>query len=313
MVLNDQLRKCIVFIAARKENRHVVGGTAFLVLHPVEDSTLYELYVVSARHCITDCMARSADLSINLRLNMADGGYKYLKTKETDWIYHPDSRVDVAVCWINCTDKEFAVLAASKNQPLDTVYNQLPLLSEWFAVGQNLDILNVTPGDDLYFPGLFVQNPGDKFNIPIIRTGSVAATPFEPIRTRLGMAQMYLAEVRSIGGHSGSPVFLDINSLPKIHMVQQLASKSGVRFDPEIPSMWGLVHGHFLMRADSFSYDDFDDKDQNQSSFVAGANDFNSGIAMIVPAQFILETLNQPELIEARKNRLSKNQLLEKD
>jgi hypothetical protein len=44
--------------------------------------------------------------------------------------------------------------------------------------------------------------------MPIGRHGSLAMMPSEPIQTDLGFADVYLIKARSMGGISGSPVFV---------------------------------------------------------------------------------------------------------
>jgi hypothetical protein len=55
-----------------------------------------------------------------------------------------------------------------------------------------------------------VQRAGSTRNIPIVRTGVIAAMPAidEPFVRKGEEYHAYLAEMRSIGGLSGSPVFV---------------------------------------------------------------------------------------------------------
>ena len=61
--------------------------------------------------------------------------------------------------------------------------------------------------------GLYTSQYGSVRNIPIARTGNVAAIPDEPVWTGRGFAAGYLVEARSIAGLSGSPAFLVIPPL----------------------------------------------------------------------------------------------------
>ena len=66
-------------------------------------------------------------------------------------------------------------------------------------------------GSEVYFPGLFVHHHGR--NEPIVRGGIVSSMPTEPVLTEFGEIHAYLAEARSVGGLSGSPVIVD-NTTP---------------------------------------------------------------------------------------------------
>ena len=68
-------------------------------------------------------------------------------------------------------------------------------------------------GEELLVVGLFASHHGRKMNIPIVRSGMIAAMPWEPIwDAKTGQNfEAFLAEVRSIGGLSGSPVWVAVD------------------------------------------------------------------------------------------------------
>src|SRR4029077_15217810 len=72
-------------------------------------------------------------------------------------------------------------------------------------------------GDEVFFTGLFHPHCGEGKNIPIVRIGNVAALREEPVLNPDGRpADLYLAESRSIGGLSGSPVFMDVLTAKRV-------------------------------------------------------------------------------------------------
>lgn len=82
-----------------------------------------------------------------------------------------------------------------------------------FASDRFLQENQIGPGDELFLPGLFSPHKEESRNIPIIRTGTIAAMNEEPVPVELPgkikvLMDAYLAECRSIGGLSGSPVFV---------------------------------------------------------------------------------------------------------
>ena len=96
--------------------------------------------------------------------------------------------------------------------------------------------------------------------------------------------EAYLAEGRSIGGLSGSPVFVRNT----VKMPTQTADgKPSYIAGLGQSHLLGLVHGHWHLPV-SFSATE-------QSEAV------NMGVSIIVPAKKILETLHNPELDALRK------------
>jgi len=63
-------------------------------------------------------------------------------------------------------------------------------------------------GDEVFATGLFTEVTETTRNIPIVRTGTVAMIPGEKIPFGKNLIEAYLVELRSIGGLSGSPVFV---------------------------------------------------------------------------------------------------------
>jgi hypothetical protein len=64
------------------------------------------------------------------------------------------------------------------------------------------------PGDDVFMVGRFVEESGRAHNEVQVRFGNVSMLPGEPLDTDAGPLVAYLAEMRSRGGFSGSPVFV---------------------------------------------------------------------------------------------------------
>jgi hypothetical protein len=109
------------------------------------------------------------------------------------WCLHPtDPTVDVAVLPCNI-EPEMDVLSISTKH--------------FWSPSANGD-QKIGIGDEVFFPGLFTYAPGHRRNIPILRHGNLAMLPDEPIQVDSGFAEVYLIEARSIGGISGSPVFV---------------------------------------------------------------------------------------------------------
>jgi hypothetical protein len=109
--------------------------------------------------------------------------------------------------------------------------------------------------------------------------------PKDKIPTKsFGPMEAYLAEGRSIGGLSGSPVFvrntLNMESRTTKGTVAHLSGLGAFH-------LIGLMHGHWDVPS-SFSPDE-------------RAEAVNMGVSIVVPAKKIQEVLYQPELVAMRK------------
>src|SRR5689334_8050250 len=109
-----------------------------------------------------------------------------------------------------------------------------------FITAELWNALEIGPCDEVIFPGLFSHHAGNDRNIPIVRRGTIAAIPGEKVTTeRMGKINAFLMEARSIGGLSGSPVF--------VHLGENRVLKNDPRAiaNPQRDYLIGLVHGHF--------------------------------------------------------------------
>jgi vacuolar-type H+-ATPase subunit F/Vma7 len=140
-------------------------------------------------------------------------------------------------------------------------------------------------GDEILFPGLFHPHKGESRNIPIVRLGNIAALREETVLNRNGCAMdVYLVESRSIGGLSGSPVFIDLAVLKRAHqpIAGAMAAHSEALPFWERFKLIGVIHGHF----------DWEDKiPDNATSLRDSKFGINTGIAIVIPSEKILENL----------------------
>jgi hypothetical protein len=112
--------------------------------------------------------------------------------------------------------------------------------------------------------------------------------PDEQIQTDMGYADVYLVEARSLGGLSGSPVFVRPTMSLPVPEVCGIKNMLGVA--PR-PTLLGLMHGHWDVR----------EEDMNKPYFVHDRKrGVNYGMAIVVPASKILDVLNREELVQMR-------------
>jgi hypothetical protein len=140
-------------------------------------------------------------------------------------------------------------------------------------------------GDDLFIAGLFTQRRGTQRNIPIVRAGIIASMPEEPLQDKdTGLDySAYLAEVRSIGGLSGSPVFVHVP--PDRFTKESGVSPKGAAF------LLGIIRQHWDLTSKESVLDFADDFDSK----------LNMGIAAVTPIQEVIDTVNSKELVSRRR------------
>ena len=160
--------------------------------------------------------------------------------------------------------------------PHDTDHLVLP-----YSLGgdnQQFSLHGVDLGDEVFISGLFSHHYGESRNIPIVRIGNLAALREEPVFTpSFGAMDAYLIEARSIGGLSGSPVFVNLGNMRTLDGMQVI-SGGGPKF-----FLLGLIHGHF----DAVAL--VGDAAEQDSTLAAKA--VNAGIAIVVPYPSIQSTI----------------------
>lgn len=277
MQIPPEIRQCVAFVGCKRKSGMEVRGTAFFVATPVPDSQRVVVCAVTAWHVIDGVQKLGIDGNSYLRLNLRGHGAEYASLPVSLWLRHPDNQVDLAVAPIE----------------LDwTQVNHRFLSTQLFLTDSDIHDQEIGPGDELYFPGLFAKRPGESENIPIIRTGTIAAMPGEPIETDYGRFRAYLTEARSIGGFSGSPVFVHYGPF------RQKGGKT--QFGNSVVfHLLGVVHGHYGL-PDILDIADEEERDHS----LAAARDtrrLNMGIAIVIPVDEIRVALDHPELVAIRE------------
>jgi len=297
-----EIMRCVVFLGYRnKSGQEKFGGSAFWVSRPGPDdiADVYRpAYLVTAAHVIADMKADMAtnDRQVRMRVNTTKGGQEWVDTPLRLWEQHPDyPKVDLAV-----------LKTPLENQLWDHVCWPLDLIVKSESVDDRSD-RKMELGDELFFAGLFWPHKGSKRNIPIVRIGNVAALRGEPIVNPDGYEMdAYLTESRSIGGLSGSPVFIDLYALKTAK--QPTAGSFAAAHAHPSPSrfrLFGVVHGHFDWPDKEPDNKTADSLDSSQSKLGV-----NMGIAIVSPAERILEVIElfkdeeEKEASDFRKKRV---------
>jgi hypothetical protein len=281
MRVPDEVLRCVVFIGREHGTAVKYVGTGFFVSVAEKDGSLSFrfTYLVTANH-----VANAVDgAPFWIRMNRKSGEAVEVPVNESGnikWFRHSKGEsIDVAVCELSFPSTDFAILAVT---------------TDAFLTSKLAEESHIGAGDEVLVTGLFTKIKGDERNIPIVRTGNLAMAPNAPVvPTSLGDIEAYLIEVKSLGGISGSPVFIrqtiDIPGLFKwgTNIPATAQAYSNVIY------LLGLAHGHW----------NIDAKEINNPTLEHVEEGFNVGLAIVVPASHILEILNKQELIDRRRAR----------
>ena len=215
-------------------------GTGFLVAaHATNCPSGFHQYLVTARHVAVKLAGRP----FGVRVNTTDGFAKTVDVpSDARWWFHPThaESVDVAVMpWPRTADEDTFPVPASAALTDETITDK-----------------QIGPGDAVFTFGLFSRLEGRSRNVPIVRTGNVAMMPTEmlpraQIGDWVGEIEAYLVEARSIGGLSGSPVFVrETLWSPLVPVVSRKETTRSRLWAHGRFHFMGLMHGHWEV----FSY-----------------------------------------------------------
>lgn len=145
----------------------------------------------------------------------------------------------------------------------------------------------VGEGEEVFITGLFKHHYGENRNLPIVRVGNIAALPEEKIQCGGHKRDAYLIEARSIGGLSGSPVFLNPD------LIRNIGNEIKINQE-RLPLLIGLIHGHYdsnLSEVDNIS------EDTNSTEKI------NAGIAIVTPISKLIEIFEQDKVKEIERTK----------
>ena len=217
MFIPDEILECVVFVGFNDGKHDVLCGTAFWISVPIRANFLQEHYLVTAKHVVDFAKANSKDKKVYLRFSSRFHVPSESRIDCDEWLSHPrDPGIDVAAtpAFVGPRSVRYKCI------PIDMFANNGVVVGKVIGVGS-----------DVFITGLFHVHTGYNDNLPVVRVGNIAAMPQEKVKTALGDMDVYLIECRSIGGLSGSPVFV--------------VPHSRVPRDSMEFFLLGLIHGHF--------------------------------------------------------------------
>ena len=188
-----------------------MAGSAFFLGKESDGGRAEQVFLVTAKHVI-DGIRRLGVGEVYVRANLKSGQATWLKC-EGEWLFHPDN-----------DSVDLALLRTGIPEALD----HLAIPHSLCATDQTLKDQQVGLGDEVFVVGLLRHHSGDRKNIPIVRVGNLAAMTEEKVVTRsFGPMDAYLIEARSIGGLSGSAVFLNLGVVRYVTAASRLPAQRG--------------------------------------------------------------------------------------
>lgn len=195
-LIDPRAIKCAIYLYPTKraaEQGDAAGGSGFLVGVRSEalSDTISYCYAVTNRHIITQGHGSPV-----VRLNCRSGPPDIIEFDVSDWEPHEGGAdISVVPCKLNTSRHDHLAIT-------ERMFITKDIVKEW-AVG---------PGDDVFMISRLSMNEGKARNAPAARFGNIAQMPIpgEPIPDGFGGQESFAVDMRSIPGHSGSPVLLHI-------------------------------------------------------------------------------------------------------
>lgn len=275
--IRDNIRDCAVYLYPSRRSAEAGTqpvGSGFLVGIPSKTSeNCCHPYVVTNRHIV-------AEGATVVRLNTRAGQTDIVEFAPEDWVFHSQGD-DLAVTSIDLHSNYHDYMLV--NDP------QMFLTREWMGSAR------VGLGDDVFMVGRLINHEGRQQNTPLVRFGQIAMMPGEAIRLDNGqMQECFLVDVPSIGGLTGSPVFVTVH---------YLRLRNPVEFNHEwFPHLLGVNCGHIplplpLMDPSTRRIVAEPLMSASQAPLTPLAC---NGLMIVLPAWRLEELLNHPRLLEAR-------------
>ena len=281
MNVPDVVLNNVVFVGRVKSGgdmeRPTWVGTAFFVSVPdphVADQLFP--YLVTAKHIADKLTARQWCIRVNTKDGKSILAHGKLGIR---WWGHPTEEESV----------DCAVLPFPLPEEANLDVSSVP--TSMFATEEIIENSGIGEGDEVFVVGLFTKLAGVERNMPIVRIGNVAMMPREQlpeanIGNYFGPIDAYLMETRSMGGISGSPVF-----------VRESVVYRGVATNPgtgKTKQTVGLMPGEFYLLGINHGHWNIHPSEHNRNDFQTTSRISDSialGISVIVPAKKILEII----------------------
>jgi hypothetical protein len=278
MRVPDELKRCVCYLGGREARnaKEEYVGTGFFV-NVLQSGQVFS-HLVTADHVLTRMEAFPYRL---LRFNNRQGDAVEVDINGVKWFKHPSEpkSVDVAACNIPFR-KDL--------EALDSAFG-----SGAFLTRNTLEGFGYGIGDEVFALGLLTFAHGKRANVPLLREGCLAMVPVDRVQSKThGLIEAYVIDAHSIGGMSGSPVFIRQSAYFETNVDMPHPDGSGTyRMEDERLmasgriALLGILHGYL----------------DDHASF---AVPFNVGLSLVVPGDKVIEVLHSSEMGEERERLL---------
>lgn len=264
--LPAELQRIVVFMypdrPSAEEGVGTHGATGFWA--SIEVAGGYRVFLVTNRHVIEDGVTT---FRVNRQTPVHPAYCR--ETSEGDWYFPSDSNIDLAILpMIQFPPSlDFVHIAASLMLNVDDVKH-----------------LDLRIGDDVAMIGRHRSYDGVSLNVPSTRFGHISQFPgIEMEDERKRKQSAFLAQIPSMPGYSGSPVFLVQNLTEKHAEYGEVIARRGGAHDIRL---LGVNKGHLPYYAPTYL-------SQSAARNEALTAEINSGVAMVVPAWHLRETITE--------------------
>lgn len=257
--LYNEAKKSVFFIYSLDDDLKISPrGTGFFLQYNIESKPSKAVgYMVTAKHVLLDDNNNFIKkFVIRMKSKSQEREFILMDLGKFTYFIHDDPNVDII---------------------LIPHYPKIELIDFRFIKGEMVldeQLRGLEEGNEVFFPGLFVQYPGQKQIQPILRFGRLSMIPVEKIKLeikdKLLETHFYLIECTSYSGNSGSPVFIKEYG-QQIHRID----------------LAGLITGSYN-HFETLPYDTILKQ--------------NTGIAAVTPSYKLLELLKSPRVFEDRQN-----------
>lgn len=286
MRIDDRFKDCVAFVCSRNG----LEGTGFFVRVPKRWCRQEgQTYLVTAKHVLVD-VEGNLKPDLRLRINLNGGGTELLPLDE-GWEFSTEE----PALGIPDVKGDFRHTPDAAVKPMDLsaaryAYHALPFEAGGYVTDALIPHHGIGIGDELLIGGLFTEMRGIERNTPIVRSGIIAAMPQkEPLLDFVNHEwyRGYLAEMRSLGGLSGSPVLVALDH-----------GGDPAKISDRITVMLlGLVRAH---------WDYGLEREVAKKSRKRQIEKINTGIAIVTPIQEVENILNRDDVVTKREEAESK-------
>ena len=288
MRVQDNALNGVAFISGRKRQSSrrrntkddVLLGSGVIMSH--EQRGIMFPYFVTARHVVDNIIAEAESYPGGLWVHFNDNRGRPHRASVPAiygngyWEHHPDEKVDLAITPL----REYIVKPTLKG--ISHVPSHMLIRDEQFHKN------GIGVGDEVFVVGLFHFVTGETKNTPIVRVGNLAMIPDDRIYTGdRGFVEAYLVDIRSIGGLSGSPVFV----------------RESIRVTPENSSPQRWMSGNFYMLGIMHGSWYIDPKTLHSLQPTTVSHEdlgLNVGVAVVVPARKVRDLIMEGPMKKER-------------